>query len=293
VKISRRLTKHAGYYWLLLAESHLTRRLFWSHAAANLGPFKLMCVLAHPDDESLGTGGTLAKYAAEGVETHVVSATRGERGRFGETGEKAPPEVVGRARDRELHAAAAVLGVREVHFLGYMDGELDRAIPAEIIAAIADHIRRVRPHIIITFGPEGAYGHPDHIAISQFATAATVAAADEHKVSKLYFIEWSARKWEAYQNALKRLASYVDGVERTASPWPDWELTTVIDTRAVWPTVWKAVSCHRTQMSIFKNLEHLSEADHHTIWGTQEFYRAFSLVNGGRDRESDLFEGLR
>jgi hypothetical protein len=61
----------------------------------------------------------------------------------------------------------------------------------------------------------------------------------------------------------------------------------------VWPTVWRAVSCHKTQMSIYKNLEHLPD-DHHTaIWGTQEFYRAFSLVNGGRARETDLFEGLR
>ena len=77
------------------------------------------------------------------------------------------------------------------------------------------------------------------------------------------------------------------------SPWPDWALTTTIDTSQVWPTVWRAVSCHKTQMSIYKNLEHLSD-DHHTaIWGTQEFYRAFSLVNGGRARETDLFEGLR
>ena len=69
--------------------------------------------------------------------------------------------------------------------------------------------------------------------------------------------------------------------------------TPVSDTSQFCPTVLKAVSCHKTQMSIYKNLEHLSAENHKAIWGTQEFYRAFSLVNGGRARESDLFEGLR
>jgi LmbE family N-acetylglucosaminyl deacetylase len=81
-----------------------------------------MAVLAHPDDESLGIGGTLAKYAGEGVETYLVTATRGERGRFGESGEKPPPDVVGRVREAELREAARVLGVREINFLGYYDG---------------------------------------------------------------------------------------------------------------------------------------------------------------------------
>ncbi len=262
-------------------------------------PLKLMAVLAHPDDESLGIGGTLAKYAGEGVETFLVTATRGERGRFGESGEKPPPDVVGRVREAELREAAAVLGVREVNFLDYFDGDLDQANVTEAVARIADHIRRVKPHVVITFGPEGAYGHPDHIAISQLATAAVVAAAGEdgsghpHRVSKLYYMEWSRQKWEAYQTALRGLISKVDGIDRKSSPWPDWALTTFLDTSQFSSTVWKAVSCHKTQMSIYKKLEHLSEENHKAIWGTQEFYRAFSLVNGGRARESDLFEGLR
>jgi len=262
-------------------------------------PLKLMAVLAHPDDESLGIGGTLAKYASEGIETYLVTATRGERGRFGENGEMPPPGVVGRVREAELREAANVLNVREVSFLDYNDGNLDRANVSEAVTKIADHIRRVKPQVVITFGPEGAYGHPDHIAISQFATAAVVIAASEdgssqqHRVSKLYYIEWSRQKWEAYQTALRDLTSNVDGIKRKSSPWPDWALTTAIDTSQVYATVWKAVSCHKTQMSIYKNLEHLPDEKHKAIWGTQEFYRAFSLVNGGRARESDLFEGLR
>jgi LmbE family N-acetylglucosaminyl deacetylase len=255
---------------------------------------RLMCVLAHPDDESLGTGGTLAKYAAEGVDTYLVTATRGERGRFGDSGERPAPDVVGRTREAELMAAAKELGLREVELLGYPDGALDAVDPAKAQEAIAGHLRRVRPHVVITFGPEGAYGHPDHIATSQLATAAVVRAADrEFAVSKLYYIAWSARTWSAYQAAVKKLTSTVDGVERQVTPSPDWAITTRIDTSAVWPTVWRAVQCHRTQMSVYKNLEHLPPEHHRSLWGAQEFYRAFSLVNGGRTRESDLFEGLR
>ena len=76
-------------------------------------------------------------------------------------------------------------------------------------------------------------------------------------------------------------------------PWSDWAITTVIDTSDVWPVVWRAVSCHKTQMTIYKKLGDLSEEHQRSLWGTQEFYRVFSGVNGGRARESDLFEGLR
>ena len=87
---------------------------------------KLLAVLAHPDDESLGFGGTLAKYAAEGIETHLITATRGERGRFGAAGKSGDPIEVGRVREAELRAAAMVLGVREVTVLSYPDGDVDR-----------------------------------------------------------------------------------------------------------------------------------------------------------------------
>ncbi len=271
------------------------------------GKLKLMCVLAHPDDESLGLGGTLARYAAEGIETYLLTATRGERGRCGE-GEVCPGlDVVGRMREGELLAAAEELGIREVRFLDYIDGDLDQADPIEAVAKIVGHLRRVKPQVVITFGPEGAYGHPDHIAISQFATAAVVCAADSnyttqgewptpaeaHRVSKFYYLAWSEEKWAAYQAAFHDLKIKVDGTERRATSWPDWAITTVVDTSPYWRNVWRAVSCHKTQMTIHSQLEGLPEEHHQALWGTQEYYRTFSLVNGGRNRETDLFEGLR
>jgi LmbE family N-acetylglucosaminyl deacetylase len=172
----------------------------------------------------------------------------------------------------------------------------------EATAGIAAHIRSIRPHVVVTFGPDGGYGHPDHVAVSQLTAAALLRACDAgdavsplppHRVSKLYYIEWPRDKWETYQATFKRLRSVVDGVERMASPWPDWMLTTVLDTASDWPTVWAAIQCHKTQLTIYAQLAGLPEDRHRTLWGSQEFYRVLSLVNGGRGRETDLFEGLR
>ena len=260
---------------------------------------RLMAVLAHPDDESLGFGGALARYASEGVETVLITATRGENGRDGASRSSSPRQL-GQKREAELLAACTALSISQVHILDYIDGALDRADPAEAIEKIASHIRRFRPHVVVTFGPDGAYGHPDHIAISQFTTAAVVCAAGSrcagsppHQVAKLYYLAWTRNRWDAYQAALKRLISKVDGVERQATPWPDWAVTTVIDTASHWPTVWRAVSCHESQISVYQGLRTLTAEQHQAIWGTTEFYRAFSLVNGGRRTERDLFEGLR
>jgi LmbE family N-acetylglucosaminyl deacetylase len=268
-------------------------------------PLRLMAILAHPDDESLGAGGMLAKAAAEGVEVSLVTATRGESGRFlhHRDGPEHPgPERLGVIREAELRAAAEVLGVREVTILGYRDGALDQADHREATARIAGHLRRVRPQVVITFAPDGAYGHPDHIAISQMASAAAVAAADAshesgaakpHAIQKLYYMVSPRAEWEIYQRVFKRLVSKVDGVEREAVPWPDWEITTWIDTRAHWRTVWKAVLCHQTQMASYAGLNDLTPDVQESLWGSRHLYRAFSTVNGGRKRETDVFEGIR
>jgi len=268
-----------------------------------------MAVLAHPDDECLGVGGTLAKYASDGADVFLLTATRGDKGRYRglppEDNQHPGPLALACIREAELRAAASVLGVREVSLLDYHDQLLDRADPREATSAIARHIRRIKPDVIVTFPPDGAYGHPDHIAVSQFTTAAVVAAADSafssdgnpaeqpHAVSKLYYIAWPESAWKAFQAAFRELVSTVDGVKRQAVPWPDWAITTVIDTRIFCSKVWQAISCHESQVAAYERLKHLSPDDHEALWGRQSFYRAFSTVNGGRARETDLFEGIR
>ena len=117
--------------------------------------------------------------------------------------------------------------------------------------------------------------------------------AEPHAVSKLYYLAWAEPAWRAYQAAFRKLVSTVDGVERQAVPWPDWAITTVIDTRPHWSTAWRAISCHESQMAAYEKLKSLSPEDHESLWGSQSFYRAFSRVNGGRAKETDLLEGLR
>ena len=263
---------------------------------------KLLCVLAHPDDESLGTGGLLAKYAAEGVETYLITATRGEHGWWGEAADYPGPIGLGRIREAELRAAAEALHVREVHFLDYVDGELDQAEPRAAVSQIAAQLRRIRPDVVVTFGPDGGYGHPDHIAISQFTTTAIVCAADPgyaldgsnpHRVSKFYYRVWTQPEFEVYQAVFGEQVMTIDGVGRRPVPWQDWAITTRIDTAAHWSRVWEAVACHRSQLPGYQHLKDLPPEQHQALWGSQGLYRVYSTVNGGRAIEHDLFAGLR
>lgn len=264
---------------------------------------RLLAVLAHPDDESLGIGPTLAACADEGIETHLITATRGERGWSGPPEENPGLAELGRIREGELRAAVEILGVRSLELLGYLDGELDQAAPAEVIGKIAAAVRHIRPQVVVTFDLFGSYGHPDHIAISQFTAAAIVAAnasgapgdahPEPHRVDKFYYMALPPALAEAYQAAFGALAMSVDGMTRGAVAWPEWSITTRLDTWRYWETTWQAIACHRSQLPEYAKLEHLPEQHRQALWGTQSFYRVFSLVNGGRAAEHDLFAGLR
>jgi len=187
--------------------------------------------------------------------------------------------------------------------LDYHDQQLDRADPREAQEAIAEQLARIQPQVVITFGPEGAYGHPDHIAISQFTTAAIVAAADPsyasadalppHRVAKLYYMTISRALADVYLAVFGNLTMTVDGVERHPIVNPDWAITTWLDTSDYQEVVWRAVFCHGSQLPAYSQLEHVPEQYQKALWRQPCYYRAFSLVNGGRAIERDLFEGLR
>jgi LmbE family N-acetylglucosaminyl deacetylase len=264
---------------------------------------KLMCVLAHPDDESLGTGGVLAKYASEGIETHLVTATRGQRGWLGPWKIYPGLKALGKIREAELQNAARELGIHRVYLLDYVDGQLDQADAKDAIAQIVGHLRRVQPQVVVTFDQYGAYGHPDHIAICAYTTAAIMAAADPcyldtdgnqpHNVSKLYYLALTGPMIKAFAQAFGEVVITVNGEERRPVAWPEWAITTTVDTSLYWDRVWAAISCHRTQLPAYQRLNALPEEHHRAMWGSQSFYRACSLVNGAANREKDLFEGLR
>ena len=269
-----------------------------------ISPLRLLAVFAHPDDESMGVGGTLAKYAAEGVGTYLVCATRGERGWFGPEGQNPGFAGLAKTRTHELHCAGAKLGLRAIHFLDYTDGDLDRADQAEAVGKIVSHIRSLKPHVIVTFLHDGDYGHPDHIAISQLTSAAIVCAADSsyrdplslpsHRVSKLYYQVDSQAFANLIMPHVGEISFQVDDQLRGETPWKEWMITTRIDVSNHWKTGWDAILCHQSQLPSIGPLTKLPQQDIRqilTLRGT--FYRVFSLVNGGRQVETDLFEGLR
>lgn len=265
------------------------------------GKLKLLAILPHPDDETLGLGSTFARYSAEGVETYYVCATRGERGWYESEGPDPGLEGVGRIREAELQCAAERLGLHEVCFLDYIDGDVDRADPQEIIGKITSQIRRIRPQVIVTFPPDGIYGHPDHIALSQFTSAAIVCAADgrnedgqpPHRVSKLYYMVDSVDVVRAAEEAFGGISMEVDGVTRHHAGWQDWQITTRLDNHRYMEQVRWAIHCHKSQLPGYGPIGEWSVEEISKVFGPATFYRAFSLVNGGRQVESDLFEGLR
>jgi LmbE family N-acetylglucosaminyl deacetylase len=264
---------------------------------------RLMCVLAHPDDESMGTGSTLVRYAREGVETYLVTATRGERGWSGDEKEYPGSIALGKRRQAELVAAAQLLGLRQVYFLDYIDGELNQVDSQEAIQKITRLLRLVRPQVVITFGPDGNYGHPDHIAISQLTSAAIVSAADckyvdpeqlpAHSVSKLYYMLDTRQLWEDIDKLIGEINIQVEGILRRPVLWEDWAVTTRIGGRDTWRIALKAVQCHQTQLNGMPDLNSLTDDENFRLWGDRTYYRVFSLVNGHRQKEDDLFSGLR
>jgi LmbE family N-acetylglucosaminyl deacetylase len=265
---------------------------------------RLLAVLAHPDDESMGMGGTLAKYSAGGVETHLVCATRGERGWFGDPDSHPGFDALAKTRTLELENAVKELGMKSLNFLNYIDGDLDQANHAEVIQKIVTHIRRIRPQVVVTFSPDGGYGHPDHIAIGQFTSAALVCAADSsyadlenlpaQRVSKLYYMVDGENFVNLIAPFMGDMTFPVDDQLRSEIAWQEWMITTRIDMAEHCHAAWRAIQCHQSQLATLGALAEMHEDAAVAVLAMQgTFYRAYSLVNGGRKSETDFFEGLR
>src|SRR5262245_35354726 len=132
---------------------------------------RLLGLYSHPDDETFCSGGTFARLAEQGAEIKVIAATRGQAGAIRDAG-VATRRTIGEVRERELQLACERLGVQHAHCLNYQDGALAMGDPTPLIGELTEAIRTFRPTAVFTFGPDGGYGHPDHVAISAAATAA-------------------------------------------------------------------------------------------------------------------------
>lgn len=145
----------------------------------------LFGVFAHPDDEVFCAGGTLARYTAEGAHAVVMSATRGEAGQIRDAS-AATRRTIAEVRERELRAACAELGVDDVRFLDYVDGTLAGVDSERLIGQVSELIAEIEPDVVITFGADGGYGHPDHQAIGVVTTEAVSRMAREGTAPRLF-----------------------------------------------------------------------------------------------------------
>ena len=266
---------------------------------------KLMAVFAHPDDEAFGSGGTLARYAAEGHEVHVVTATRGEAGQI------AQPELATTAnlpdvREQELRCACRIYGVRPPIFMDYVDGQLTIVNQGQAVARLVRIIRDLRPQVLITFGQDGIYGHYDHLAVHRWASIAYDLAADPncfphvlrgacqpHQVSKLYFRALTKDQVATMGENGIPAAVMMDGVPFPFVPRKDSEITTVIHVSDFVEVKLQGIRCHATQVGRSNPFVEAPDEVMRQPWFRAESYvLARSTVGWPQGLETDLLARL-
>jgi N-acetyl-1-D-myo-inositol-2-amino-2-deoxy-alpha-D-glucopyranoside deacetylase len=286
----------------------------------------MLLVHAHPDDETIGTGATMAKYAADGAHVCLVTCT------LGEEGEIVVPHLVHLAADKEdtlgthrigeLAEAMRALGVTDHRFLGGpgrwrdsgMMGEPTNDNPVcfwqadldEAVGELVRVIREVRPQVVITYDENGGYGHPDHIQAHRVALAAFDAAGDPGRYpdagepwtpAKLYYTSFPKSFLRLGYEALKEMGEEapfgVTSPEDLPFGDPDEIVTTEIDARDHLDAKMAAMRAHATQIEVDGPFFALSNHVGHRAFG-MEFFRAVrgTVVRSGEGRETDLFDGV-
>ncbi|HEX7555375.1 MAG TPA: PIG-L family deacetylase [Leptolinea sp.] len=276
----------------------------------------ILAVLAHPDDETFGTGGTLALYANRGVDVYLVCATRGEVGEM-------PAEMmagfntIGEKRESELRCAGETLGLKSIFFLGYRDSGMPNtadnqhpqalaAQPVEAVAAeVAGYIRKLKPQVVITFDPIGGYYHPDHIAIQRATVRAFTLAGDTHFITdglepyapqKLYF-QMISRGFLRFAVSMMRLIGRDPrkfgtnkDIDMAAIAEVEFPITTRINCREVAEIRDAASACHASQGGT--SMSGGIVGWFRRMFGSDEVYMRAEPPFVGKQPERDLFEGV-
>lgn len=280
---------------------------------------RLLLVHAHPDDESINNGATMAKYVAEGAKVTLITCTKGEEG------EVLVPELshlaathednLGEHRVKELAEAMAHLGVTDHRFLGrYRDSGMMGTEPNnrpdcfwqanldEAAAKLVKIIREVKPQVLITYDEFGGYGHPDHIQAHRVAMRASELASDKNfgesepwEIQKIYWNTMPKSVIEEGMKKMKELGSDffgTDNIDDLPFVKPDELVTTVIDGNQFVDKKMAALAAHKTQISMDGPFFALSNNLGNQIWG----YEYYTLVKGVKGEklnekglETDLF----
>ncbi|SRR5579875_428103 len=273
----------------------------------------LMGIFAHPDDETFGMAGTFARTTRSGKRAALVCATRGEVGEIADPS-LATPDNLGQVREGELRKAMAAVGVDDVSFLGYRDGQLAEADVDEAVGRIVAHIRRFQPDVVATFEKNGGYGHVDHMAIHRLTLAAVFAAADPvryshqlaggimpHRVRKVYYTAIPReRLLEMRREAQSRGQDFIPGGNAATLPveemgTPISEITTIITLNdEEFEAKRNAMAAHATQMPKDSPFARATPEEMRAFMGRETFTLAAPPIS---DRafptpETDIFAGL-
>jgi len=234
----------------------------------------VLAVFAHPDDESLACGGTLARLADAGVRVILICASRGERG--SSTGPARDDHLAPR-RALEACKAAAALGIAQLIMLDHPDGDLQWAHVTELHAEIVMALRRYDPAAVITFGEDGLYWHRDHVGVHERTTTAVRSLGA--LAPPLYYVTMprgamraivdraKARGWAPPPKGFWSLVPDAFGLEAETP-------TLVVDVADWVPRKLAAIRCHRTQMGSDHPLDQIDEADARRWLGVEHFHRA-------------------
>ncbi|SRR5579884_1284403 len=277
---------------------------------------RLLVVRPHPDDESSATGGILARYAAQGIPTAVVTCTRGEEGEIRDPAldpVEARPRL-GEIREAELRRACAVLGVRELRLLGYRDsgmaGAPSNQHPDAFCNADLDEaagrlvriLRELQPQVVVTENAEGSYGHPDHIMGHRVTVRAFAAAGDPQaypdagppwRPARLYAVVPVVDRWDEIIALMQREGldtSFLTRRRRRVGV-PKEATTAAIDVSDYVEIQRAALACHRTQIPPDSWWLTLPLHIRRIAFGTAYFVRLHPPPQPG-EKDADLFAGL-
>ena len=275
--------------------------------------FTLMCVFAHPDDECFAAGGVLAKYAAAGHRTVLVTTTGGEAGEIS-SAELATAETIGDVRGQELREAAGILGVGKLLTLGYRDsgmaGTAENKDPRSLHVAdlgaaagrLIELIRAERPDVLVTHNEQGDYGHPDHVKTHRLTVAAFDRVAGEPWAPRKLYVGAFPRSAMARMGQMMKEA----GVEapfterelvdtegnRVELGTPDELVTTEVDVTGQIGPKRAATLAHRTQFGPDNFLLKLPDEAYARMWPTECFRLLRGKLGAREGREPELFAGL-
>ncbi len=293
---------------------------------------RLLLIHAHPDDETITTGATMAYYVAAGVRVTLLTCTLGEEGEILVPAlaqlEAGQGDQLGGYRIGELDAAMRELGITDHRFLGgpgrFRDSGMmgteanahprafwrcdsDQSRFDEAVAEAVAVIRELRPQVMISYDPDGDYGHPDHIMAHRVATEAATRAADPAyrdpvnqpawRVSKFY---WTATPKSQLAEGVAALRASgcgfeVADVDELPYGVPDEQITTVVDASASWEAKTRALAAHRTQILVDAPFFALSNMLGRQITATEHYRLAAGLLGTDLDadgRERELFDGI-